>query len=150
MNVITVKKGEMIFREGAVSGSMYYIASPNDAKIGIYSNYKTANEVHLTTVGVDKYLGEMSMLNEELRSATAVALTDVILEEIKKEEFHEYFSKNTPRMLEVLKASSDNLRRLTNDYFKACVTVHAYMEAKKSGTPISENLEEQLKKYIKK
>lgn len=149
MSMKSLKNRTVIFREGDISDSMYYIAGLNDAKVGIYSSYGTSNEVKLTTIGVDSFFGEMAMINDEKRSATAVALTDVMLIEIKKEDFHDYFSKKPDMMLELLKQSSKNLRRLTNDYVDACITVNEYMAVKNTGGQMSEELAGKLKKYAK-
>lgn len=144
----TVKKGSVIFNEGEKSDCMYYIDGFSDSKVMIYVGYGTDNEVNLNVMRNGQFIGEMGVLNNTVRSATAVALTNVCLVEITKEEFHEYFSAHPAMMLQLLKSASGNLRGLTNKYMDACITVNDYVTARKEGKGISRELAARLEQYI--
>lgn len=139
------KKGDVIFREGEDGDTMYYITGFSGEKVGIYSGYETNDQFLITTLSTGKFFGEMSVLDNEKRSATAVALTDIKVAVITKKEFREYFTENRASMIDLIKQVSANLRRLTDDYMKACELVCDYVTAKSSGQPIDNKLKSRLK-----
>ncbi len=65
------KKGEVLFFEDEPGVGMYVIET---GKIGIYKNYDDANREELAILHSGEFLGEMALLDESPRSATAVAL----------------------------------------------------------------------------
>ena len=73
MRIKSFNKGEVIFREGEYSASMYQI---NSGTVGIFSAYQTEDEKELTKLGSEAFFGEMGIVECYPRSATAVALED--------------------------------------------------------------------------
>ena len=67
------KKGEIIFREGDPGHSMYDI---NWGTVGIFTGYGTPEERKLAELRSEDVFGEMGILDQAPRSATAVALED--------------------------------------------------------------------------
>ncbi|MDZ7331418.1 MAG: cyclic nucleotide-binding domain-containing protein [candidate division KSB1 bacterium] len=65
------KKGEVLFFEDEPGVGMYVIET---GKIGIYKNYDDASREELAILHSGEFLGEMALLDESPRSATAVAL----------------------------------------------------------------------------
>ena len=85
MEFIRVRKDEVIFRQGESSRCMYRIQS---GRVGIFLDYGGAREKRLTELDAGRYFGEMGLLDDEPRSATAVALTaDTTLQLIRDEDF---------------------------------------------------------------
>ena len=116
--VLTFKKGQIIFREGDVGSYMYAI---HGGTVGIYVNYGAKNEDKLTTLYADSFFGEMALIDDELRSATAVVEeNDTVLECIRAEDLEALFEANPLRIDMILSHLSHRLRRLTKDYAKAC------------------------------
>lgn len=117
-NVESYKKGTIIFKQGEVGKCMYIV---HNGSVGIYSNYGTADQLKLTELFPVACFGEMGMIAEEARSATAVSETDdTYVEIINPEELAELF-KTTPVKIDmILRHLSYRLRCLTYDYFNAC------------------------------
>ena len=65
------KKGEIIFFEGEPGAGMYVI---ENGKIGIYKNFDDNSKEELAVLQSGEFFGEMALLDESARSATAVAL----------------------------------------------------------------------------
>ena len=111
-------KGTIIFREGEAAGCMYDI---HFGRVGIYSGYGTPDEKMLVELFPNKFFGEMGMIDNEPRSATAVAMCDeTTLETIYPEDLIVLMEKNPMKVDMIMQHLSYRLRRLTIDYTKAC------------------------------
>ena len=116
--VAQYKKGTIVFRQGEVGSFMYAIQS---GAIGIYTNYGTTLEKKLTTLYSNTFFGEMSLLDLETRSATAVVEEDgTVVEIIRPEDLKGLFQVNPLEVNMILCHLSNRLRKLTTDYEKAC------------------------------
>ena len=117
-NIETYKKGTVIFKQGEVGKCMYLV---HGGSVGIYSNYGTADQLKLTELFPVACFGEMGMIAEEARSATAVSENDdTYVEIINPEDLAELF-KTTPVKIDmILRHLSHRLRSLTYDYFNTC------------------------------
>jgi rhodanese-related sulfurtransferase len=99
-----VKAGETIFKEGAdPQGEAYLIHSGTVEIRRMFDGEKRL----LNTMGEGELLGEMAMFREDLRSADAVAQTDVELLVIKNERL-DWLIRNRPQL------TIEVLRRLSN------------------------------------
>ncbi len=117
-NVETYSKGQIIFKQGEVGKCMYMV---HGGIIGIFSNYGKDNEVKLTELYPVECLGEMGMISDETRSATAVALTDdTTVEIIKVDDLKDLISTYPVKVDMILRHLSHRLRNLTYDYFTTC------------------------------
>ena len=82
-DIQTYKKGQVIFKEGDKAECMYDIRW---GSVGIYANYGTKEEKLLTKLSTEEFFGEMGLIDDQPRSATAVALEkDTRVEVINKE-----------------------------------------------------------------
>lgn len=112
------KKGTIIFREGDSGNYMYAVQG---GAVGIYVHFGTVDEKKLTTLYANSFFGEMSLLDQAYRSATAVAEEDgTVLEIIRPEEIQILFKSNPLEVDMILCHLSNRLRKLTMDYAKAC------------------------------
>ncbi len=117
-NAETYNKGTVIFREGEVGNCMYVVYG---GSVGIYSNYGEANEVKLTELFPVAFFGEMGMIAEEARSATAVAASDeTFVEIIRPDELKDMFKTSPVKIEMILRHLSNRLRSLTSDYHNTC------------------------------
>ena len=71
MNELVCKQGDVIFKEGERDGSMYQLLSGGAS---VYAKYGEADEKFLFERRVGDYFGEMAVLANRDRSATAVSL----------------------------------------------------------------------------
>ncbi|MBP5655692.1 MAG: cyclic nucleotide-binding domain-containing protein [Clostridiales bacterium] len=118
----TYSKGTVIFREGEFGNCMYAVYG---GTVGIYSNYGEANEVKLTELYPVSFFGEMGMIAEEARSATAVAASDdTFVEIIRPEELKEMFKTSPVKVEMILRHLSYRLRSLTYDYYNTCKEIY--------------------------
>ncbi len=144
-DVESFAKGTVIFKEGETGNCMYDIHSGN---IGIYKDYGTPDEKLLTKLTMNSFFGEMGMVDDDKRSATAIVLTDdTTLEAIALEDLTELFEKNPPKVGMILAHISYRLRKLTNEYMSACKLVYEYAsEEEKNGT-VSAELKDKTDNY---
>ena len=116
--VTTYKKGQIIFRQGDPGLYMYAV---HYGTVTIYRDYGTPQEIELTTLYPNSFFGEMGMIENEVRSATAVVTeNDTILECIRAEDLEEMFRQSPVKVDMILSHLSHRLRKLTKDYMKAC------------------------------
>ena len=118
MNTKVFKKGEVVFREGDGGTYLYQI---HGGSVGIYSKYGTPEQAKLTTLYTNAFFGEMALVGNDPRSATAVVEEDdTILEYIGAGDMEELFKINPLKVDMILSHLSNRLRRLSLDYVNAC------------------------------
>lgn len=105
-------KGIPIFREGDV---VPYLAVILQGRVAVVKTSSEGDEKVLAELGPDKALGEMSLIDSEPRSATAIARTDTLLLLLGRPQFT-FLAENHPRvafklMLRVSRMLSQRLRR---------------------------------------
>jgi CRP-like cAMP-binding protein len=119
--VESYKKGTIIFKKGEVGKCMYAVHGGN---VGIYSDYGTDDEKKLTELLPGSFFGEMGMIDEEQRSATAVADADeTYVEIIRPDDLEILFKVNPGEVDLILRHLSHRLRKLTDDYMDVCKEV---------------------------
>lgn len=113
--------GTVIFREGDAAGCMYDI---HFGSVGIFYAYGTPEQKKLTELGANQFFGEMGLVSDEPRSATAVTMMDnTTLEIIDMPALRALMDKNPPKVWMIVSNLSGQLRRLTRDFMKACEEV---------------------------
>lgn len=118
--LICLRAGDVIFRAGEEADCMYDIC---DGSVGIYSDYQTENQKLLTELYTDSVFGEMGILDNMPRSATAVCLNDCALLVVKPEHFMQFFLSNPVKVLRILRQMCIQLRNLTQIYLQVCRTL---------------------------
>ena len=117
----------VIFKEGEPGRCMYAI---HWGKVGIYAGYGTPEQKLLTELMPGSFFGEMGMIENEPRSATAVAEEDeTTLEVITPDGLQELFTKNPAKVDMILQGLSYRLRRLTVDYTGVCEKIREKQNA---------------------
>ena len=136
--------GTVIFREGDVERRMYEILS---GQVAVVADHGLPTEKKLTTLSADtnRFLGEMGLIDNVARSATAVAETDCVLLPIDAAQANTYFMKDPRLMLALMRQMSDRIRKLTADYTDAARTIQANEKYKNGSKP--EWLTDSLKKF---
>ena len=87
------------------------------------------------------------MLEDKPRSATAVAMEDgTTVESIYSSEFAELFEKNPAKIEMILRHLSYRIRRLTNEYEKACKMVSDIADAEASNN-VSDEIRQKAREY---
>lgn len=99
---MNVAAGGIIFSAGEIGDRMYVVKSGEvDLKVG---------DCTVETVGPNGFFGEMSLIEKDPRSATAVAKTDCVLTPIDQRRF-EFMTHEVPFFaITVMRALSHRLR----------------------------------------
>ncbi|MBF0093613.1 MAG: cyclic nucleotide-binding domain-containing protein [Alphaproteobacteria bacterium] len=102
----TFQAGEIVFREGEISLTVYVVQSGEVelCKMG------PRGMVVLATLGKGEMFGEMGVLDKTPRSATALAATDLEVEIIPRSEFLHDLETKPGMQLKVLRKLIDRLR----------------------------------------
>ena len=100
-----LKKDEILFEEGQLEKKMYVILS---GCILICKGIKARKRI--AVLGVGEYFGEMSLIDAQPRSASAIVLSDALLMEIPEDLFRQHIVTNPEALLEMMKVSSLRIR----------------------------------------
>lgn len=120
-------KGTVIFKQGEVGKCMYLL---HGGVVGVYTNYGTSSQNKLTDLYPVSCFGEMGMISEEARTATAIAEADETYVEIIRAEDLENMFKVMPVKVEmILRHLSYRLRSLTYDYYNVCKELYEIYNA---------------------
>lgn len=104
----TFKQGEIIFAEGDPPGSLYII----EAGMVEISRGSGEEKVVLAERSANDVLGEMALVDNQPRSATAKALTDVQVIEIGEEQFSRYIRELNPLIYHVFRSLVTTIRHM--------------------------------------
>jgi CRP-like cAMP-binding protein len=94
MNIFKVKKKEVIFKEGEPGNFMCFIV---EGKIIVLKKSDKGKRVPIAELGPKRSLGEMAMIDQSPRSASAIAASDSILLTISKKGFDK-LTEDHPRI----------------------------------------------------
>ena len=99
---IEIKKGEEIFAEGSHADSLFLILS-GLVKVVRKDEYTLAEDT-IVILGAGDSFGEMAVIDNDVRSATVIALEDTQLLKIGKKPLDELFKRNTSIALKLYKS----------------------------------------------
>ena len=98
------KAGAIIFSEGQEAGGVMYIVQEGQVDILVHGDC-------IDTIGPGSCLGEIALIDQWPRSATAVAKTDCKLVPINERRF-QYLVQQTPHFaLQVMRTMAERLRK---------------------------------------
>lgn len=99
--------GQIIFQEGEKSHDAYYLVH---GAVEISFSKPHGKQV-LGKIGPGEVFGEMGMIMDRPRSATATALEPTLVESISEEEFESYFLQNPDRLRTYLSTLFERIRK---------------------------------------
>lgn len=102
------KSGEVIFWEDEPGVGMYVVHA---GEIGIYKAYGTAEQRQLAQLQTGDFFGEMALLEDESRSATAVALGDSHLLGLFHPDMFDLFARKPQLGIKLLAALAGMLAK---------------------------------------
>jgi len=105
----TVRAGKIIFNAGELGDSLYIVRS---GEVELYVKDTAGQKIVLTIAEKNGLFGELSMLDERPRSATAMALTDTELLLLDHDDLLLLFQKQPDAALNMLAALSTMLRKV--------------------------------------
>ena len=113
-NLTVFGKSRTLFKLGEKGGKLYIIKS-GEVELTV-KDEKTGESVTVAKVGAPNVLGTMTFLEEEDRSATATAATEVKCMIIDHDQAKELLKKTPPWLRALIKDMSNNLRVLNAKY----------------------------------
>jgi HEAT repeat protein len=101
---VTYPAGTRIIQEGERGDNMFLIV---DGEVSI-----RRGETHLKTLGPKDFFGEMSIIDGEARSASAIAQKDCLLLRIDREDFNDLLTTYNSAAISVIRALIQRLREV--------------------------------------
>lgn len=118
-----VRKDEIIFKEGDAGDAFYFIVS---GSVRISTIVPGVGEEALTILREGEYFGEMALIDDAPRSASAIANDDTILLLIEKDNFRKLLAQETGIAYKLLwvftKTLSARLRK-TDEQLKSIFSI---------------------------
>jgi small-conductance mechanosensitive channel len=102
MEKVSLKEGETLFNQEDVATTMFVCL---EGLLGSYVGIRNASPLKTRTIRAGQYFGEGAMLGKQWRDSTVSAATEVLLYELKKEDFEPFLARNAS--LEKLLERSD-------------------------------------------
>ncbi len=125
--VVHYAADDVIFHADEEADCMYEII---DGCVGIYSDYRTNDAKLLTRLYAEAVFGEMGVLDDMPRSATAVCLTDCTVLVVKADRFMQFFQDKPAKVLDILQQMCIRLRDLTKTYMQVCESLEEILSPK--------------------
>ena len=120
---LRVKKDEFIFKEGATGDAFYLIVS---GSVRISTIVPGVGEEALTILREGEYFGEMALIDDAPRSASAIANDDTILLLIEKDNFQKLLAQETGiayKLLWVFTRTLSARLRKTDEQLKSILSI---------------------------
>ena len=102
------KSGETIFNENDPADAAFVIIS---GEVEILHQSESGKSTTVAVLGRGEYFGEMGVIDEKPRSATAKARTEVTCMSVGKEEFMDMLLHRPQESIELLKVLFERLRK---------------------------------------
>ncbi len=99
---------EVVFQEGDVGNCMYVIF---DGKVEIRKRVSDETTRTMITLQAGDFFGEMALIDKNVRSASAIAVTDCRLLRVDEQTFYILIQKNPDFALKMIKTLSSRLRK---------------------------------------
>jgi CRP-like cAMP-binding protein len=118
----TYVAGEYIFVQGDIGIGLYLI---RDGEVEIKRKFNDNIELSLATLYKGDFFGELALIDNEKRSASAVAKTDCKISVLFKPDLDEFIEKYPRRGIKILQSISlilaERLRKINEDYLNLVI-----------------------------
>jgi CRP/FNR family transcriptional regulator, cyclic AMP receptor protein len=104
-------QGQIIFHHGDPGGLLYIIS---EGKVKISHSTTEGQEALLAILGEGDFFGELALLDNSPRSATAEALEPTEALTLHREDFRRYLNSNPEFAMHVLQTMAKHIRRLNS------------------------------------
>lgn len=105
----------VIFEEGDNGQSAYIIRS---GRVEIRKGVHSSNPLRLAELGKGDVLGELALFDGRPRMASAIALTDVEVIQMSREEFLERLSTMDPAMKGMVLSMVTRVRKMADEFMR--------------------------------
>ncbi len=118
VNQRVYQTGEYIFLKGDPGLGLFFIL---DGNVNIVLNDNSGREYKVAELSVGDFFGEVSLLGEESRTASAVAITDAKIGVFFKDDLDQYIDRYPDRGVKILRGISSvlatRLKNINDDFF---------------------------------
>lgn len=101
------RAGEMIFAQGDAGNAMYIVESGD---VNIHLPGEGSRRISLADLARGEFFGELALFDEQLRSASALATTDVVVLELRHAPLEQYLASRPRAAMAILRTMSQRLR----------------------------------------
>ncbi len=109
------KAGTMVFHQGDAGDAMYIVES---GEVNIHLPGDGSRRISLKDIARGEYFGELALFDEKPRSASALATTDAVLLELRRDTLELYLGHRPKVAMAILRTMSERLRE-TNTMLSA-------------------------------
>lgn len=109
----SLPSGTVVFHEGEPGDRLFILL---EGRVELWKGHETPREGHLVTHGPGRVFGEMALVDNLPRSATAIAVGDVQLLWLSRAQFHDLVRQYPELALSIMKSLSAIVRE-SNDSF---------------------------------
>lgn len=102
-----LQKDEILFNKGDEGNALYII---NSGWVKVFTKDRQGGDVVLNQVGIGEIIGEMSLLDNEPRSAGVIALEETTVLELKRDAFMELLTQQPDMAMAVIRHFSSRMR----------------------------------------
>jgi uncharacterized membrane protein len=103
----TFQAGQMIFEQGDAGNAMYIVESGD---VNIHLPGEGSRRISLADIARGEFFGELALFDEQLRSASALATTNVVLLELQHAPLEQYLANRPRAAMAILRTLSQRLR----------------------------------------
>lgn len=122
------QQGEILIEQDDVPDSTYIIIS---GSVKVYRLLESGEQISLAILGSDEIIGELSLINDEPRSAYVEAINETQVLELKKQDFLNILLENPQTAINLLKTLSKRVRE-TNQKLEDIVSQNLYVRTWKT------------------
>jgi uncharacterized membrane protein len=99
--------GDSIFHQGDAGQAMYIVA---EGQLNIYLPGEASRRISLKDIGQGELFGELALFDDQPRSASVLATTDVVLLELDRATLSSYLDRRPRAAMAILKTMGARLR----------------------------------------
>lgn len=118
MTIRTFQPGQIVMKAGR-EGSSFQIIERGEVELWLTDT--DGKKVVLDVLGPGKFIGELSMLSGETRSASATSEEDVVTLELERDEFFDFLRRRPDAAIDVLTELGERLKH-TDDILRTRVS----------------------------
>lgn len=107
---VSYKPGDFIFFEGDLESHFYIIES---GIVQIYTKSADGKRINICDMNAGESFGEFALLDQQPRSASAQAVTDVLLVRVSEQGYEELLEDLPVWAVSMLKSFADRLKKMT-------------------------------------
>jgi uncharacterized membrane protein len=101
------RPGDHVFEQGAPGEAMYFVA---EGQLNIFLPGEASRRVSLKDIGPGEYFGELALFDDQPRSASVLATSDVLLYELERATLSAYLEQRPRAAMAILRMMGARLR----------------------------------------